>query len=352
MGVEARPAPSGVDGHAGAARSHRRRFRAIGLAPIVAAAVVLLGVAVDLPGAQAAGLRSLTVPADAQGPEIHALLWTPCGAPAQAITLGPFTVPGVRDCPAVDQPLALIVVSHGHGGTYLAHHDTAEALADAGFSVVALNHPGDTALDMSRAGDLSVLETRPTDVERLLDFLLGPDFHAVGIDPRRIGFFGFSRGGYTGLVLVGADPDFRHATAPCPDPQAPLCAQMQRSAAPPALTHDPRIKALVIADPLNLFPTSASLRKVTAPLQLWGSQYGGDGVLPQSVVALADDLPQRPEVHIVQGAAHFAFLTPCDARLTQRLPELCIDAAGFDRQRFHSQFNQAVVAFFRDHLAR
>jgi hypothetical protein len=36
------------------------------------------------------------------------------------------------------------------------------------------------------------------------------------IDPRRNKSFGFSRGGYTGLVLAGAGPDFHAAPFPCP----------------------------------------------------------------------------------------------------------------------------------------
>lgn len=37
--------------------------------------------------------------------------------------------------------LPLVVVSHGRGGDSVGLHDTAEALADAGFVVAAINHP-------------------------------------------------------------------------------------------------------------------------------------------------------------------------------------------------------------------
>jgi len=45
--------------------------------------------------------------------------------------------------------LPLIVISHGHGGSFLGRHDLAEVLADSGFVVAAINHPGDTFSDMS-----------------------------------------------------------------------------------------------------------------------------------------------------------------------------------------------------------
>ena len=77
---------------------------------------------------------------------------------------------------------------------------------------------------------------------------------------------------------------------------------------------------------------------------------GGDGVLPENVVALTDDLPAKPEFHVVSNAAHFAFLAPCSPALTQSQPEICKDANGFDRVAFHKSFDADVLSFFRRHL--
>jgi len=117
-------------------------------------------------------------------------------------------MPGVKDCPISGDKLALIVVSHGNGGSFINFRDAAETLADAGFIVVAINHPGDSGGDASRVADLSVFVERPTDIRRLIDFMLRASPAAPKIDPERIGFFGFSAGGYTGLVLAGANPDW------------------------------------------------------------------------------------------------------------------------------------------------
>ena len=57
---------------------------------------------------------------------------------------------------------------YGRGGDFLAHHDTAEGLADAGFVAVAINHPADTARDMSRTDDPSIFLERPTDIRRTI----------------------------------------------------------------------------------------------------------------------------------------------------------------------------------------
>ena len=224
----------------------------------------------------AAGLSAIEVPADRDGPAVKGFVWSPCTTPAADIKVGPYILPGVRNCPIVGDKLPLVVISHGHGGNRLGHHDTAETLADGGFVVVALDHPGDTHSDMSRAGDLSVLIERPTDIKRLIDYMLGAYPDAKKIDQERIGFFGFSRGGYTGLVIGGANPDFRNAHLPCPDAQAPICGEIERNEVPrEPLTHDSRVKAIVIADPLSSFPTADSLKDVKAPISALGLRTRG-----------------------------------------------------------------------------
>lgn len=299
----------------------------------------------------AAGIKFVRIPADGTGPEMKAVVWTPCADAAQTLTIGPFELKGLRDCPTLGDKLPLVVISHGHGGTPLGHHDLAETLADAGYVVAAINHPGDNALDMSRAADIQEFVERPVDIKRLVDYMLANSADATRIDPARIGFFGFSRGGYTGLVLAGANPDFVHAEVACPDPTWPICKQIRNGDVPKApLTHDPRIKAYVLADPFDEFPTADTVKNVHAPIQIWGSEAGGDGVEPATIPALAGLLPQRPEFHVVRNAAHFAFIAPCSDALKKMAPRVCVDAGGFDRVAFHQTLDAKALAFFRANL--
>jgi predicted dienelactone hydrolase len=301
--------------------------------------------------AHAAGVRVIDVPADAKGPALHGAIWYPCSEPPGEVKLGNATLPGVRDCAVKGDKLPLVVISHGRGGDFVGHHDTAEALADAGFVVVAINHPGDTATDMSRSDDLSTLVERPTDIKRLIGFKLGASPLASKIDPKRIGFFGFSRGGYTGLVLVGARPDWASTTTLCRTSTSHMCEQILSKAFPARpLTYDPRIHAAVIANPLAVMFTAHSFSAVKVPVQLWESERGGDGVSPESVAAVNKNLPAQHEYHMVRNAAHFVFLAPCAPPLTKKRPELCTDAAGFDRAVFHKQFDANVVRFFETKL--
>ncbi|MGV1764986.1 alpha/beta hydrolase family protein [Rhizobium rhizogenes] len=301
------------------------------------------------PLAHAAGFQLIEIPADGPLPALKGGIWYPCAQPAGDVTIGPFTMSVTKDCPIMGETLPLVVVSHGRIGSALGHRDTAETLADAGFVVVAISHPGDNSLDQSRTRDFSVFVERPADIRRVIDFVLGPWPNAGKIDARRIGMFGFSRGGYTGLVAIGANPHFGKRLRLCDGNSSVLCDQVHKGELP-ELAHDPRIKAAMIADPLSVFFTPDSFENVKIPVQLWGSERGGDGVTPESVVAISNQLPTKPEFHAVPNSQHFDFLPPCPAELAKSAPEICADRSGFDRAEFHRKFNAEVLAFFRKHL--
>jgi predicted dienelactone hydrolase len=82
--------------------------------------------------------------------------------------------------------------------------------------------------------------------------MLGIWPEAAKVDLERIGLFGFSRGGYTGLVVIGGNPDFRAGLGYMCPPEAMTrkCEQIRDNEVPAEpFVHDPRIKAAVIVDP-------------------------------------------------------------------------------------------------------
>ena len=307
--------------------------------------------------AHAAGFAFIEVPADKDGPALRGAVWSPCSTPPGRIDLAPLVLQGTRDCPIAGiagiagQGLPLIVVSHGAGGSALGHHDTAATLADAGYVVAAINHPGDNFQDMSRQGHLSAFATRPVDIKRLTDYMLGTWPLRAQLDASKVGLFGFSRGGYTGLVAIGAVPDWTLRPGLCP-PQStrPLCGEIRRNEIPATPAPDPRIRAAVIVDPLSVFDAKG-LGQVSTPVQLWASALGGDGVTLQSVEMVRQGLPRAPDWHVAADAGHFAFLAPCSPALAGAAPDICRDAPGFDRAAFHLVFNAQVLAFFQRHIA-
>ena len=304
--------------------------------------------------AQAAGLRAFNVPAGPDGPAIRGLIWHPCAQPPQEIDArGGWTFFGVNDCPIVGDRLPLIVISHGRRGWLGGHHDTAAALADAGFIVLTINHPTDTERDTSGTDSLAVLVERPADIKRSIDYALDGWPDATHIDAGRIGLYGFSWGGYTGLAAIGAGPDLRKGLPNCQTSSLRACKQLEGGEIPKGpIVHDPRIRAAIIVDPFPTFVFPAeSLKDVTVPVQLWSSdpEQNGDGLSGCCATAVEDRLGSEPDYHLVKGAKHFSFLAVCTLK-EKEMATVCTDPPGFDRVAFHKQFHAEAIAFFRKHL--
>lgn len=304
---------------------------------------------------EAAGIRLIDIPPSGDSPAFRGIVWSPCAEAARDVTLRDQVFSGTRNCAIAGEKLPLIVISHGRTGWSGMHHDTAAALADAGFVVVAIDHPTDSNRSKTaRIEDIAYLTQRPANIKRVIDFVLDESPLAARIDRERIGFFGFSRGAYTGLVLIGGEPSRDLAQRACgPRSNGTLCAQINEGKFPDGgFVHDPRIKAAVLADPAPAFLFGpAELKNVTVPILLWASEQGGRGADPKVTATVGQALPAKTDVNVVRGGAHFIFLAPCAAEEIKRNPEFCADADGFDRVAFHQQFNAATLAFFRLRLA-
>ncbi|MDP1736441.1 MAG: dienelactone hydrolase family protein [Caulobacter sp.] len=248
--------------------------------------------------------------------------------------------------------LPLVIISHGTGGAALSHVDTALALAEAGFVVVAPTHPGDNFRDDSAVGTSGWLVDRSRHVSRVADFMLMTWRDRGHLDGAKVGLFGFSAGATTALISIGGTPDLGRVETQCAAHPEFVCELRKPGAplkdpGPAGWTHDPRISAAVIAAPgLGFTFEPNGLSGVTAAVQLWSG--AADQTVPYATNAgtVARLLPTPPEAHIVPSAGHYAFLPPC--RIGP--PMLCKDGPGFDRVAFHKDFNARVVAFFKARL--
>lgn len=272
--------------------------------------------------------------ADPEGGEIEGGVWLPDGA-------------------ADGAPRPLVVISHGNLGSFQGHHDTAEALARAGFVVAALTHPGDNWRDPSRSIQVS---DRPRHVSLLIDHMTRDWTGPAAIDSARVGAFGFSAGAFTVTALAGGVSDpaplLRHCAA---HPEQFLCTLLERQPIDVATWrpdgHDPRVKSAVIAGPaFGMTFTAESLAGVRIPVQMW--QAGDDEILiaPFHAEPIRDGLGRSPEFHHVDGALHHDFLPVCPPDLAVALPQLCRSQPGFDRAVFHQTFNREVTRFFEQTL--
>jgi len=83
----------------------------------------------------AAGFRLITAPAEADSPALQAAVWSPCAEPVGEVKLRSMTLAATENRLISGERLPLIVISHGYGGSFTGHYDTAEALADVGSSL-------------------------------------------------------------------------------------------------------------------------------------------------------------------------------------------------------------------------
>ena len=290
------------------------------------------------------------------GTTMPATVFYPATGPSGATDLGPYRVAATPGLPIADGRHPLVLISHGHGGSALGHHDLATALADAGFIVAAIEHAGDNHRDQSGFGTERVLRGRAWQVSALLDLLVADPQFGPRIDADRVGVAGFSAGGYTSLLLLGAPPDFARRDAYCAaqPADAEVCVEV------PAVierlpvsrdTADPRVRAGFVMAPFAIFFDDAALKRVDAPVFLYGATSDRVLLPAYNVLPVRDALPRLHTFRGIVGAGHYVFLAPCNPGMSEALPVLCVDPPGIDRGALHAQINADAVGFFRETLA-
>lgn len=315
-------------------------------------------------GVEAVGFKTLQVK-DPGYPDIMVGLWYPSDAPVPDEPNTEFEMPVARDAQISQSNGGLIMISHGFGGWYAGHADTAEALAEAGFMVAAPSHTGNTWSDMSSSIDQWSLD-RPRHITRVIDHLLNDQITQTHFDPGKIGIYGFSAGGYTALNLIGGVPDLDHAKQHCQRQREEfVCSEgmidamrhaKQHELPKSAWGHDARVQAASISAPgMGFAYTKESMSTVTADVQLWSGELDIRVPTQTNAAYLAAHLPSTPETHWIDNANHFAFMVVnCRDAFKEADPEeyqmICGDAAGFDRYKMHDHMHVEMTRFFKDSL--
>jgi predicted dienelactone hydrolase len=324
---------------------------------LIAVMITVLALAAVPASAANVGFEELKIANGADSP-LTVGIWYPTDAPATGHSPGTFTRTVALNAPMAGHDLPLIVMSHGGGGWYDSHHDTALALARAGFVAAAVSHAGDTFEDQSK---VLQLWRRPAQLHRLVDYMLKEWPQHRQLNAARLGAFGFSNGGFTVLVAAGGIPELSEIGSYCQaHPDHDLCQALKKAGVDVQLgvdvpagawIRDPRIKAVVIAAPAFGFAFShAGLSGVRVPIQLWRAAEDRHQPQPYYEEALRAALPRPPEYQVVANAGHFDFLPPCDERLSRKAPDICSSLPGFNRAAFHEHFNAEVVRFFHREL--
>jgi predicted dienelactone hydrolase len=232
-------------------------------------------------------------------------------APASSTTFRPILTTGngltysawlPRDFSRHHHDVPLILFSHGFGGCAQQSRTLTQALADAGYAVLAPNHKDkgceryttglaaglwkmmtgrgpDKSFGDDARWDASTEVSRRDDVENLLDFALSHAPYKNAIDASHIGLMGHSLGGYTVLGLAGGWPSWR----------------------------DRRFKAVLALAPFSSpFIDKGTLAKITIPVMYMGGTR--DRLIAAATVRQSFALTRAPKYLVMLAdAGHFAF---------------------------------------------
>jgi predicted dienelactone hydrolase len=319
------------------------------------------------------GFHAITIPDPVNGGTMPGYVFYPSASAKGITVVGSYDINATRDAPPVSGAKPLVVISHGHGGSDLGHHEFATYLASHGFVVATLEHPKDNYHDTSGAGHASVLAGRPMQVKAAISAVLADPQWKSLIDANRIGVAGFSAGGYTSLLIVGAVPRFNLFIDYChrfPNDQG-TCADVPKIAAEARSqgmtleqwadslqssltrwgnTADPRVKAAFVMAPAGLIFDQAGIEKIDRPVFLY---YGdADHVLipSENAARIRPWMKTLAGVKVVHKADHWVFLDPCSAEMSKEVTEICSDPPGVDRVKVHAQLYADALAFFRKTL--
>lgn len=322
-------------------------------------AIILIGsvfTASAAPQSYHAGVVRLTVP-DAPAP-FDTVVFYPSDTQEVAWKAGPFTIAASLNTPVAEgQRFPVVLISHGHRGAPFSHRDLATRLARDGCIVSLPTHIGDASGHPEAATPDQILEDRPRQAKEALDTALADPRFAQHADTARIGMIGYSAGGYTALILAGAQPNFTYADTYCRshDDVASCARHAAGNAGPPVdlisrqPPVEPRLKALVLMDPLAVMFDAAGLASVHIPTLLYRPDDDTYLNALHNALAVAAGLP-NPSQQVVVPGSHFVFVDPCPDAIADEASLICKDATGVDRVFVHRKMESEISAFLHAHL--
>jgi predicted dienelactone hydrolase len=334
---------------------------ALYLAPIVALAQAVTGV----------GFAPIEIHDPVNGGTMPGYVFYPSMQAKGVTWRGPYELHASIDARPVPGAKPLVVIAHGHGGSDLGHHDLAVYLAGHGFVTATLEFPKDNFHDSSGDGQAVVMGGRPIQASATISMLLDDSRWKNLIDADRIGVAGFSAGGYTSLLLVGAVPRFDRFIDYCERypgdrdtcglvKQLPTLAPgmserdyaavLQKTFTRWGKTVDPRVRAAFVMAPQSISFDGEGLSTINRPVLLYYGQHD-QVLLPQeNVLHIAPLIKMLIGTKMIPEAGHYVFLAPCSPQLTKDAPEICNDPPGVNRVEVHAQINADALSFFRKTL--
>lgn len=274
-----------------------------------------------------AGMRTISIK-DQQGEHhLEGFLWHPAELDLKTeldfdsnVWVG---TPVIKDTNISEGKFPLVILSHGMYGNAYNQAWLAAALAQKGYIVAAINHPGTST--WSREKDHArELWKRPQDISRVIDYLISSQEYSAQIEPENIFMAGHSLGGFTAALLAGARYDAEKLKTVCADIPDELVCGVLRSwsiaqtsddrAQMEADLSDARIKAFALFDlgGTQSFSTQ-SIAQIKRPMLVFGAPIMNSGLtLDIESRALVEALPAQNTQYIEHATmSHFDFFGLC-----------------------------------------
>ncbi len=267
-----------------------------------------------------------------------------------------------------DGPAPLVVLSHGLMGHAMNQGWLAIRLAEAGYVVASVHHPGTSWVNRDPAERRALWE-RPRDLSRTISAMLDHPVFGSRIDPTRIAVIGHSLGGYDVAALMGARLDMDRHKAYCAGnaseadcrfaTDADMHGKEADRAALEADLSDPRIAAGITLD-LGLVQAMdpQSLADIARPVLVIGAGRTPEALrIAYESRAFAAALPETSRTYVERGdLGHYDALGLCNPGAQAILeaeepgiPKVC-EAGGDERAIHHSWMAEAILSFLRDNL--
>jgi predicted dienelactone hydrolase len=306
-------------------------------------------------------------------PDVPVTIWYPAalGAPEVRIDLPPdrpvFHVGAVSPYAAFadNRRHPVILFSHGFGGSARMMGWFGTALAQAGYVVVAVDHPGNNGLDRMTVPGAVLSWDRVEDLRAALDAVKADADIGPHLDTTHVGVSGFSAGGFTALVSVGAKVDVNRLRAFCAShPADGVCApqkeftftpdDLARTLARPEIAAEvahagddhaiPGVSAaFAMAPALVQELPPEGLARLKAPVAIILGD--ADPVAPPDTNGLvaAKAIPQA-ELKVLPRVGHYDFLSACTPAALAAVP-VC-KTIKVPQDRTHQAAIDMALAFF------
>jgi predicted dienelactone hydrolase len=283
---------------------------------------------------------------------VRITVWYPAaeGAVEKSLDLGPPGKPlfyvgqAAPDAAFMDsRRRPVILFSHGYGGTARIMAWFTTVLAQQGYIVIAVDHPGNNGLDRMTVAGGTMFWDRPGDLQAALDRVAADPTIGPQLDLKRLGVAGFSAGGFTALAAAGGRVDVEHYKTFCaehpddgvckPQKEFPVTPEQAYAAlATPELAaefahagddHSIRgVRAVfAMAPALVQAFDPASLRAITMPVAIILGE--ADPVAPPHTNGgVAARAIPRAQLKALPAVGHYDFLATCSDQARQTVP-LC-----------------------------